>query len=172
MLWKQKIKTKEPENLEQAYEYAMFLLSLHLRTEGEVREKLRIKNYKLGITEAVIQRLKDNRYVDDQRYAEVFLENLKQYKNFGFYGIKKKFMEKKLPMGIIETVLAEGLPVEEEIKIAKRFLSKEGIIAKSKTDEESRYQTFDAEESKAKQKLANRLKARGFRSEVVARLVF
>jgi regulatory protein len=151
----------------------MFLLSLHLRTEGEVREKLEGRGYTSDTVKTVIIRLMDQKYLDDQRYAEVFLENLKQYKNFGFYGIKKKFIEKKLPSSIIETVLADGLPVEEEIKIAKRFLKKEGVAVTLPPDNaENQYSTFDEEKSKNKQRLSQKLKAKGFRGEVVARVLF
>jgi SOS response regulatory protein OraA/RecX len=114
----------------------------------------------------------DQKYLDDQRYAEVFLENLKQYKSFGFYGIKKKFIEKKLPSSIIEKVLAYGLTVEEEIKIAKRFLKKVGIVAKSETNLEPHYSNFNEVENQVKQKIAQKLKTKGFRGEVVARLIF
>jgi regulatory protein len=150
----------------------MFLLSLHLRTEGEVRQKLEGRGYTSDTVKTVIIRLMDQKYLDDQRYAEVFLENLKQYKSFGFYGIKKKFIEKKLPSSIIEKVLADGLTVEEEIKIAKRFLKKVGIVAKSETNLEPHYSNFNEVENQVKQKIAQKLKTKGFRGEVVARLVF
>jgi regulatory protein len=171
-MYKKPTKTKEPRDEERAYEYAMFLLSLHLRTEGEVRQKLEGRGYTSDTVKTVIIRLMDQKYLDDQRYAEVFLENLKQYKSFGFYGIKKKFIEKKLPSSIIEKVLADGLTVEEEIKIAKRFLKKVGIVAKSETNLEPHYSNFNGVENQVKQKIAQKLKTKGFRGEVVARLIF
>ncbi len=134
-------------SLEKAYNYAIYLLGLKLRTEGEIREKLRIKNYELRITEEVIKQLTENRYLDDQRYAEVYVENLKKYKNFGFFGIKKKLMEKRLPKEIIEAVLNEALSEEEELKIAKKLLNKIGEVEK--------------------QKAAMRLKSKGFRTGVI-----
>ena len=173
MAWAKTSKTNEPENLEKAYEYSVFLLSLQLRTEGEVREKMGRRGYTSDTINIIVKRLVDQKYLNDQKYAEVYLENLKQYKNFGFYGIKKKFMEKKLPPNIIESILKEGLTVVDEIKIAKRFLKKEGVVVKPKSqDDENQYNIFNEELSKEKEKLITRLKARGFRGEVVARLVF
>jgi regulatory protein len=137
---------------EKAYSYAIYLLSLKLRTEGEIREKLRIKNYEAGITDKVIEQLKENHYLNDENYAQVYLDNLKKYKTFGYYGIKKKLMEKRLPSNIIESVLSEGLGEEEEAKIANRLLKK--------LDEAD------------KQKLAQKLKAKGFRMGVISKLVF
>lgn len=147
---------------ERAYGYAVYLLSLKLRTEGEIREKMRLKKYSSQIVDYVVEQLLGNRYLDDQRYAEVYLENLKKYKNFGFYGIKKKLMEKRLPQEMIEQVLTDGLSTDEEVKIAKRFLAKE----KSKTP----YQT--AEGGRDGARLAGKLKSRGFRVDVISKLLF
>lgn len=81
---------------------------------------------------------------------------------------------KKLPSVLIEKVLAEGLSPEDELKIAKRFLKKEGVAVKSSDDEETSditYNTFNEAQSKQKQKLFAKLKSRGFRGEVIAKLV-
>jgi regulatory protein len=175
MTWKQPSKTKEPENLEKAYEYAVFLLSLHLRTVGEVMAKMQQRGYAEVVIQKTIDSLKEQRYLDDQRYAEIFLENLKQYKNFGFYGIKKKFMEKKLPTKIIESVLAAGLDAKEEQKIAERFLNREGFEVKELSHDDNSevsYKSFNEEQSKQKSKIANKLKSRGFRGEVISKLMF
>jgi SOS response regulatory protein OraA/RecX len=172
-MFKAKSKTKEPENAAKAYEYAVFLLSLKLRTVGEVLKKMADRGYGEAIISEVVDKLKDQHYLDDQRYAEIFLENLKAYKNFGYYGIKKKFMEKKIPNSLIESVLHEGFSIEDEIKVAKRLLKKEGFVAAIKSaDDENQYQTFNEDSNKEKQKTMNRLKSRGFRGEVVAKLIF
>lgn len=145
----------EKEN--KAYDYAMFLLNIRLRTEGELRSKMREKGYKGEAVDEVMARLKDAHYVNDRRFAEVYLENLKKYKSWGYFGIKKKFMEKKLPMDIIESVLAEGMTEEEELEIAKRFIKKYEVRSKNQ-----------AEKAKAARKLA----AKGFRGSVVSKLIF
>ena len=142
---------------QKAYDYALFLLGIKLRTEGELREKLKVKNYKSQVIDEVIVQLKENRYINDLNYAEVYLENLKKYKTFGFYGIKKKLMEKRLPSEIIENVLNEGLSEEEETKIAKRFLKNLDVVGLSYEE---------------KQKFAQKLKSRGFRGSIMAKLLF
>ncbi len=172
-MFKVKNKTKEPENSDKAYEYAVFLLSLKLRTVGEVLKKMSERGYSEKIIEQTIEQLKSQKYLDDQRYAEIFLENLKAYRTLGFYGIKKKFMEKKLPPHLIESVLREGYLIEDELLVAKKFLKKEGFEVKVKLDDgQNQYNTFNEDASKEKQKIANRMKSRGFRGEVIAKLVF
>jgi regulatory protein len=159
MLFGKKTKAKNPADHEHAYSYAIFLLSLRLRTEGEIREKMLGRGYLSTVIDQVIAMLIDQKYIDDQRYAEVFLDNLKRYKNFGYYGIKKKLLEKKLSNYLIESVLEEHLTLEDEIDIAKRFLKKE-------------HAAIGALNFVEKQKLTQRLRARGFRNEVVSKLLF
>ena len=176
-MWKKSSTTKEPQNEQKAYEYAVFLLSLQLRTVGEVKEKMAKRGYPSDIVEKTIGLLIEQKYLNDERYAEVFLDNLKQYKNLGYYGIKKKFMLKKLSPELISKILDDGLSVEDELKIAKRFLKKEGVAVKSANEDVAEasglhYNTYDENQSKQKQKIMAKLKSRGFRGEVIAKLVF
>ncbi len=173
-MFKKTQKTKEPENADKAYEYAVFLLSLKLRTMGELLTKMEGKGYTAPVIEKVIEQLKSQRYLDDNLYAEVFLENLKAYRSFGYFGIKKKMMEKKLPIALIESTLEGGLSVADETKIAERLLKKIGYKIENKASgDEVTYRTYgDDGGNKEKQKIANRLKSRGFRSEVIGRLLF
>ncbi|MBL8030576.1 MAG: RecX family transcriptional regulator [Candidatus Doudnabacteria bacterium] len=143
--------------LEKAYNYAVYLLGLRLRTEGELREKLRNKKHKTEIVDKVIRQLEQYRYLDDRRYAEVYTENLKKYKSLGFFGIKRKLMEKRLPSQIIEEVMRESLDEEEEIKIANKFLKKMSV---SLFTQEQKAGAF------------RKLTARGFRGSVIGKIIF
>jgi regulatory protein len=159
MPFSKKTKVKNPKDYDHAYSYGIFLLSLRLRTEGEIREKMRERGYLPEIIDRTVAALIEQHYVDDQRYAEVFIDNLKRYKHFGYYGIKKKMLEKKLANNLIETVLDEHLSLDDEIDIAQRFLKKE-------------HAAIGALNFVEKQKLTQRLRARGFRNEVVSKLLF
>lgn len=177
MAYQKQKKTTEPENSGKAYEYAVFLLSLKLRTVGELVKKMQGRGYTESVIEKTLDTLKLQKYLNDERYAEVYLENLKMYKNIGYYGIKKKFMEKSLPTVLVDRILEEGLPVSEEIKIARRLLKKEGYAGKGEVpaeDETITYTTYtdrDSEENKEKAKLRNRLKSRGFRGDVISQVL-
>lgn len=156
---------KTQEQKERAYAYAVYLLSLKLRTEGEIKAKLKIKYQNEKIIEEVIEELKGLKYLDDERYAQVFLENLKKYKNFGYFGIKKKFIEKRLPSELIEKTLGEGLSEEEELVIAKKFIKKhESMSHRAGFASGGNYEE--------KQKLAKKLASKGFRTNVISKVVF
>ena len=159
------------ENFEKAYGYAIYILGLKLRTEGEMREKLRNRKHNHKIIDEVISRLVENKYIDDQRYAEVYLDNLKKYKNFGFFGIKKKLMEKRLSMELIGRVLSEGLSAEEEKVIAERVIASERKRTKTVDRDKDRRGIFGLAMAE-KQKIANKLKSRGFRGDIIAKSLF
>ncbi len=196
-MFKPKIKAKDPGNYGKAYDYAMYLLNLQLRTSGELEYKMQEKGYANETIHKVLEELAASRYVDDKSFAAVYLENLKKYKTFGFYGIKKKLMEKRLPQNLIEHVLNEGLSEEEELKIAERFIKKTfsfGLIPSTSKESHGQPETEillpinrdqddagdkfsqDAESVKKKyeikQKIAQKLRARGFRGGVIAKLMF
>ncbi len=154
---------KDPSDSKHGYEYAMFLLDLRLRTEGEIKDKMQQRGYTTDVIATVINQLKELKYVDDTRLASVLIENYKLYKIYGFYKIKQKLMEKRLPPGLIESSLEEFFPVEDEIEVAKRFIINE--FPKYLTDSNK----FTYPE---KQKIGQKLQSRGFRMDVIAKLVF
>src|SRR5687767_2416928 len=90
MTFKKPSKTKQPDSVEHAYNYAIFLLGLSMRTEFEMRRKMAVRGYQEDVIEAVITQLYQEKLLDDRHYAEVYINNLKEYRTLGYYGIKKK----------------------------------------------------------------------------------
>ncbi len=152
---------KKPDDAEHAYDYALFLLNIRLRTEGELRKKMRERGYVQEVIDSVASRLKDDRLIDDERYAEIYLDNMKSYKQYGFYQMKKKLMEKLLPIDLIENKLEEFVSESDEKKIAKKYLAKEY----------GEMENIAGLEYAEKQKIMRRMLARGFRMNVVTKLV-
>lgn len=154
-------KTKQPDSVEHAYNYALFLLGLSMRTEFEMQRKMKVRGYNPDVVEQVMSKLFEEKLLDDYHYAEVYLNNLKEYRTFGYFGIKKKMLEKHLSKETVEGLLEQELTFEEELKIAKRLMGKE--LGDYKKSELSQLQ---------KQKLAGKLQARGFRGDIVAKLLW
>jgi len=153
--------TKQPDSAEHAYNYAIFLLGLSMRTEFEMRRKLETKGYNTEVIAQTVAKLYEEKLLNDRRYAEVYLNSLKEYRTFGFYGIKKKLIEKHLPKEIIDRLLEQELTPEQELKIGQKLVAKE--IGQDKTPSLTPEQ---------KQKLARKLQARGFRGDAIAKLIF
>ena len=152
---------KKPDDVDHAYDYALFLLNLSMRTERELREKMTTRGYFPEIIDATVVKLYEDRYLDDAHYAEVFIESMKRYKYYGSFMMKKKLYEKKVPKEIIEEKLRELLSVEDEREIATRYVEKNfGALAEvSKLN-------YDE-----KQKIMRGLKSRGVNLDVAKSLV-
>lgn len=152
---------KKPEDVDHGYDYALFVLNLSMRTEAELREKMTKRGYFPEVINTVIDRLYTDRYLDDKRYAEVFIESMKRSKYYGSYMIKQKMFLKKLPKEIIDDAISEFLSDEDQREIATRYVEKNfgelKKVAKLEYDE--------------KQKIMRRLLARGFGIDLVKSLV-
>ncbi len=143
---------KKPDDVEHGYNYALFLLNLSMRTVAEIEEKMAKRGYITAVTREVINRLLEDRYLNDANYAEVFINSMKNYKTWGRFMMKKKMYEKKLPKDLIEDSLNEFLTEEDEIEIATRYIEKTfGTIKEVKK--------LSYED---KQKIVARLAGRGF----------
>jgi len=136
---------------QQAYNQAIKYLSFRLHTLGELQDKLLRKRLPQQVVLEVLHRLEELDFLNDERYARVFVENLKQYKDFGYYGIKAKLLRKRIPTEIIARVLDEFFSLEDETKVARRYAEK------LKRRRRSTYE-----------KLVRSFSSKGFRTEVIA----
>lgn len=151
---------QDPNDYDHAWQYALFLLNLSMRTVSEVEQKMVKRGYGKKVVIQVINNLKEDKFLDDDNYAEVFINSMKNYKTWGRFMMKKKMLEKKLPASLIEQKLSELVTDEDELEIAKRFVSKQ--INDSKALKKLDYQE--------KQKLMRKLMSRGFAMDTVMKL--
>lgn len=151
---------KDPSDYDHAYQYALFLLNLSMRTVGEVQEKMKNRGYEKKVINRVVETLLEDKYLDDQNYAEIFINSMKNYKTWGRFMMKKKLYEKKLPKELIEAKLEQLITDKDELEIAQRYLQKDfkdlKLLAK-----------LDYED---KQKWMRKLMSRGFGMDVATKL--
>lgn len=152
---------KDPQDYDHGYQYALFLLNLSMRTVGEIKEKMAKRGYDQKVINRVVQTLLEDKYLNDDNYAEVFINSMKNYKTWGRFMMKKKLYEKKLPKQLIEQKLDEFLSGKEELEVAKRYLQKDFSDLKMIKD-------LDYED---KQKWMRKLISRGFGMDVATRLI-
>lgn len=131
-------------------DYALFLVSLRAQSVGQMREKLSRKGYPESEIDETILRLAELNYLNDEQFAQIYLDNLKKYKSFGYFGIKKKLMEKKIPSKQIENLL-KSFTLKEEKEIADR------VVKKSKA----------LHPDAGREKLVRSLQSKGFRGDVI-----
>lgn len=129
---------------------AMKFLSYRMRTEKELRDKLREKEVPQDCIEGAVEKLKEIGYLNDREFAELYAQEL-----LGKYGQRvavQKLMQKGIPRDIAEEA-AKGAGQEASVL--------DGYVARLK----QKYR--NEEPGKAKQKMIRALMARGFEYEEV-----
>ncbi len=146
-----KLLTKNINDYNHAYSYAIFLLGLRQLSIGELKEKMKRRGYSGDCIDKVLIELVNRRYLNDEDLARVMVRNFKSYKQYGFQMIKVKLIQKRIAKSLIEQVLEEDFTQKEEELVGRRLMIK---LAKEKKLD--------------KNKMRARLLSRGFRSEVVS----
>lgn len=92
-------------NFRRAYQRALFLLDYRDYTYSEMYKKL-VDNYKSeALCTAVMKRLTEHGFIDDERYAEKMARKLVEIKHFGYRRSKRELMQK----GINEFIADDAL---------------------------------------------------------------
>uniref|UniRef100_A0A7C4U0M5 Regulatory protein RecX n=1 Tax=Caldisericum exile TaxID=693075 RepID=A0A7C4U0M5_9BACT len=124
-----------------AFEYALNLLSRKDYSEYELKEKL-LQYFDSSVDE-VIEKLKERGLLSDERYTERLCEKYMK-KKYGFLKIKCELEKRGIGREVIDEVLPRLYTLEKEKEIAQYYLSK-----------------------KPKEKLYSYLIQKGFRSRIV-----
>jgi len=135
-------------------EYALYLLELRDRTEGEIRDKMRMKKYEQSEIEATIKFLTEKDFINDERFVRNLIRNNEEFGTKGKYKIRQKLIQLRVAPELIEASLS-GINSDSELiratELAKNWLTKQKTILPEK-----RYE-----------KLGRYLVSRGFEWEIV-----
>jgi len=113
-----------------AYTYATY----KMRTEKEVIEKLRRKDYNETIIERCLEFLKEFKLLNDYNYAQLFAKEKAKSKLWGKYRIKTELLKKGVKSNIIEDAIYNSFPEEENYNIALESAKKKYRQIKYKKD--------------------------------------
>ncbi len=98
---------QDRENVNKAYGDAINYLSYQLRTEKEIKDYLYKKEYHKDAVEVTLQRLHDLNYLDDESYAQSFINTQLNMSANGPKIIEQKLIQKGVPKDIIQNKLDE-----------------------------------------------------------------
>lgn len=141
-----------------AYNYAVNLLSRAPKSEKELKMKMQDKGYDVIFIENVIKKLREQRYIDDERYSEMFISSKINISKDGRRKIKEALYNKGINKEIIDEKLSS---VSEEEEIERAFLLAKKKLASMK-EEDTRKKTL---------KLSNYLINKGFEYSTVKKVV-
>lgn len=128
----------EKINVRRAYNCAVSLLARRDHSESELKRKLREKGYSLG-SEKALEKLKNDGYVDDLRFARSYISELIRIKHYGKKRVEQELYKKGVSREIASEALSEaefdGDTLEELIR--RKFITKI-------TDEKGRQKAVNA----------------------------
>lgn len=150
----------EDESLVQAKQTALNYLAHKPRTEQEVRQRLEREDVAPPIVDDVMARMQDLGYVDDAAYAEDYVRNRFQSKQYG-------------PRRIQNELAKRGIDRTQAERAVERFFDDHDATAAAWSHAEKRWPTIarDDNPQRRKQKLYRYLVRRGFASDTVYRII-
>ena len=128
-----------------AYEKALKLLKIRPHHSAELTKKLLMRGFGKSDIEGVIKKLQDQNLVDNDQFAQMYLDELLRNKVLGYFGFKAKLMQRGIPSDEADSLLKRTVSLERERMNAAKI----------------------AEKEEDKRKLVYKLQSRGFRSEII-----
>ncbi len=95
------------EQLQRALELAFRYLNRRARTSVEMREHLLARGLDPAIVDAALDDLTGSGYLDDARFAELFVEDKRALEGWGADRISRELVAKGVERELIEAALAE-----------------------------------------------------------------
>lgn len=133
-------------------EYALYLIELRDRSVGEIRQKMRMKNYEDEEIETTLRLLLEKDFLNDERLVTNIIRNNKEFGTKGKYKIRQKLIQLKISSDLVQQSLSE-INSDDELsraqELAEKWLAKKG------------------RDDKTYERLGRFLAARGFEIDVV-----
>lgn len=114
---------------EVAYQRAIKFIGYRMRTEAEVRDKLKEKSVPEDVVEEVLKRLRRSSIVDDERFAQNWVENRSEFRPRSRRALSFELRQKGIPEEVIENSLSEATDDQELAYLAatKHFRRLKGL---------------------------------------------
>src|SRR5215469_6144543 len=124
------------------YEYAVKSLGRAMRTEAELRRLMRsrVESGDRGesVIAAVIARLKEQRYLDDQSFAETYARLRQENEKLGSRSVRRKLAQKGVPARIADEAVDARYSDTDEEALARKHLEQKRIAKPTNEKETAR----------------------------------
>lgn len=149
------LKAEEEINV---YNYALSVLSRQAKSEKQLRNKMKEKGYDLQFIDNAIIKLKQQKFLDDERYSEMLINSKINVSKYG----KRKIKEALYDKGINKEIIEEKLNLlSDENEIERAYLLGEKKVRTLK----------EVDTLKKSIKLSNYLINKGFEFSTVKKAV-
>jgi len=146
---------KSQDTVEKAKDSAYRLISLRPRSTAEIQRSLSKKGYDLEVIEQVIDRLNELNYLNDESFAQYWVEQRDTFKPRSHMALRQELMQK----GIDRSIIDEALIASDETASAR-------TVAEKKARQLARYP-----EDEFKKKLGQFLQRRGFHYALIKEIM-
>jgi len=143
-----------------ALKFAIKLLTLRRRSVFEIKTRLQKKGYESDIISQVINDLNGYKYLDDEVFAESYINDRMNFRPCGRFLIKNELKERGIAENIIERKINELISEEREVESAIKL-----ALQKSKTI------SANTEKSKGIQKVKAYLQSKGFSFDIISQAI-
>jgi len=147
-----------PSNPEKARSYAFLLLKFRLRSENELKTRLKQKGFSAELAESTVNFLKEKEFIDDRVFARGWVSS-RLKRPLGLRKISLELAQKGVARDIIQDALAQ----------ANKDYSESQIVSQLAQQRFSKLKTI--EPLKAKARVYGYLMRRGFSPEVIIEAV-
>lgn len=165
------------DDFEKFYNSALRFLSYRPRSEKEVRDRLKIKYKKSNIKDLdavidkIIQRLKQQKFINDDEFAKGWIENRLRFKPRSIRLIKLELRQKGIADEIIESgIINQELGTDSDLEQAKKLVEKR--ITRFRNPSASlRAGKFGMTREEIYQKLGRYLASKGFSWDTIKKAI-
>jgi len=155
------MKPKPHLNESGLYDYAIKALGRHMRTEAELRRLMRMRvepgDRGDAIIDATIARLKENGYLDDATYAEIYARLRQQNEKLGQRRVSQSLTMKGVAKQTVTDAIEARYADTDEEALARQYLSRKRLPK--------------PESPKGSARVMRRLVAAGFSTSVIYKIL-
>lgn len=134
-------------------DYVLHLIAFRDRTEKEIRDKLKEKNYGEDEIDDEIRFLKDYGYINDLRFAEHFTHDAINLKKWGKIRIRMELVKKGIDRDVADNVIEDAFSELDEDLVLLQM--------------QSRFKNSDFSNMKERTRIFNFFMRRGFSTEEI-----
>jgi regulatory protein len=124
-------KPREPLNETGLYDYAVKALGRRMRTEAELRRLMhqRVEPGERGeqVIDAVVTRLKEQRYLDDASFAETYARLRQENEKLGARRVRQDLRQKGVSSALTEQAVDARYSATNEETLARQYLDRKRI---------------------------------------------
>jgi regulatory protein len=140
----------------QALKFAIKLLSIRKRSVFEIRKRLKQKEFEKDTINETVEELFEYKYLNDEEFAEAYINDRINFNPRGSFLIKKELREKGVAENIVDEKIKELFPKEKEMELAKKAAEKKMETLNK-----------DLEKNKIYRKIGSHLQTKGYASYII-----